>query len=122
MNCQRFNSFIISRTIEKAFSINKNERMFFLKRIIKLGMVFDENNAPDFGSIEEGRDGALTLLDYDKGKLNTVLTKAGLASYLSAGSRFSIEGGTNAIVADVPAVWRYHSGSDQWYEVIENED
>ena len=89
--------------------------------IIKLGMIFDENNVPDFGSIESGKDGTLTLLNADKAKLNSTLTRAGLASYLSDGSAFSIQGGTNAIIADVPAVWRYHALSDTWYEVIENE-
>ncbi|MBQ5824797.1 MAG: hypothetical protein IIW48_08325 [Clostridia bacterium] len=93
-----------------------------MSKIVFLGMVFDEDNAPDFGSIEEGADGFLTLLDEDKGKLNSLLTKAGTAEALAEGSHFSIPGGTCAVVADVPAVWRYHSGSDEWYEVIDNED
>lgn len=89
--------------------------------IIKLGMIFDDNNVPDFGSIERGQDGVLTLLNTDKAKLNSTLTRAGLASYLSDGAAFTIQGGTNAIIADIPAVWRYHALSDTWYEVIENE-
>lgn len=89
--------------------------------VIKLGMLFADNNVPDFGSIEMGVDGALTLLETDKSKLNSLLTRAGLASYLSAGEAFAIQGGTCAVIADEPAVWRYHSGTDTWYEVIENE-
>lgn len=92
-----------------------------MNKVIKLNMIFNEGNVPDFGSIEEGIDGSLTLLDADKGKLNTVLKKEVCNSYLVNGSHFSIQGGTNAVVADVPAVWRYHSKSDHWYEVIENE-
>lgn len=45
-------------------------------KTIKLGMVFEIGNAPDFGSIEAGQDGALTLLDEDVGKLNSALTRA----------------------------------------------
>ena len=92
-----------------------------MNKVIRLGMVFDENNVPDFGSIEEGRDGALTLLDADKGRLNSALTRAACMPYLGSGSLFSIEGGTCAVVADKPAVWRYHRLSDTWYEVVENE-
>ena len=95
--------------------------MIFLNKVIKLGMVFNEGSVPDFGSIEMGQDGALTLLDDDKSKLNSTLTRAGCTSYLADSSMFSIAGGTNAVVADAPAVWRYHSGSDTWYEVIEND-
>ena len=93
-----------------------------MSQIIKLDMVFDSTNVPDFGSIEFGADGALTLLAADVTKLNTALTRTACALKLVAGSLFSIPGGTNAIVADAPAVWRYHSGSDQWYEVIAHEE
>ena len=89
--------------------------------VVKLGMIFADNNVPQFGSIEEGTDGALTLLAADKSKLNSLLTRAGLASYLTAGEAFAIQGGTCAVIADEPAVWRYHALSDTWYEVIENE-
>ena len=85
--------------------------------VIKLGMVFADNNVPDFGSIETGIDGALTLLDTDKSKLNSLLTRSGLASYLADGN-FTIGGGTCAVIADKPAVWRYHSATDKWYEIL----
>lgn len=51
--------------------------MIFLNKIIKLNMIFNEGNVPDFGSIELGQDGVLTLLNTDKSKLNSVLTRAG---------------------------------------------
>lgn len=89
-----------------------------MNKIIKFDMVFDTSNMPDFGSIEQGADGALTLLAADVTKLNTALTRTVCAPKLVNGSLFSLAGGTNAIVADEPAVWRYHAGSDEWYEVI----
>ena len=85
--------------------------------VIKLGMVFADNNVPDFGSIETGVDGILTLLDADKSKLNSLLTRSGLASYLTNGN-FTIGGGTCAVIADKPAVWRYHLATDKWYEIL----
>jgi uncharacterized repeat protein (TIGR02543 family) len=87
-------------------------------KIVKLGMVFENGNAPDFGSIEAGQDGSLTLLDKDVGKLNSALTKAACLPMIAQGCTFSIPGGTNAVVADQPAVWRYHAESDRWYELI----
>lgn len=87
-------------------------------KIIKLGMVFEIGNVPDFGSIEAGQDGALTLLEEDVGKLNSALTRAACLPMLAQGCTFSIPGGTNAVVADQPAVWRYHAESDRWYELI----
>lgn len=85
---------------------------------VMLGMIFEENNVPDFGSIEQGQDGVLTLLNDDRSKLNSKLTRSFCTPYLSSGSKFSIKGGTTAIIADVPAVWRYHAGTDTWYEII----
>ena len=87
-------------------------------KIVKLGMVFENGNAPDFGSIEAGADGALTLKSADVGKLNSVLTKAAILPVLAQGALFNVAGGTNAVVVDAPAVWRYHAQSDRWYEVI----
>ena len=87
--------------------------------IIKFGMIFDSETAPDFGSIEKSQDGNFTLLNADKGKLNSALTRAVCAPLLQNGGLFSVPSGANAIIADVPAVWRYHAQSDTWYKIID---
>ena len=87
----------------------------------KLGMRFKEGQEPDFGSIESSGYGEFTLLDADKSKLNTALTRTACVPLLEKDQMFTVPSGANAIVADVPAVWRYHAGSDRWYEVISNE-
>ena len=93
-----------------------------MSKVIRFDMVFDSTDMPDFGSIEPGADGVLTLLAADVSKLNSALTRTVCTPKLAGGSSFSVSGGTNAIVADEPAVWRYHAGTDTWYEVIANED
>ena len=94
-----------------------------MNKIVKLGMTFDTANAPSFGSIEENPDypGEYTLLAADISKLNSLLTKSALSAYLANDSEFAVKPGANAIVADEPAVWRYHGKSDRWYEVISND-
>lgn len=91
-----------------------------MNRIIKLGMVFDENNSPDFGSIEMNPEypGEYTLLANDISKLNSVLTKSACTTYLESDAQFAVSSGSNAVVVDEPAVWRYHAGTDKWYEVV----
>ena len=86
---------------------------------VKLGMVFEDGKAPDFGSIEKNNSGEFTLLAADVEKLNTVLTRAVCTA---AGASFDVPSGANAIVADEPAVWRYHAQSDKWYEVIPKDE
>ena len=90
-----------------------------MAKVIKLGMIFDSSTAPDFGSIERSPEGDFTLLDADKTKLNTALKQSVCAPLLQDGSLFSVPSGAIAVVADVPAVWRYHAGTDTWYESID---
>lgn len=90
-----------------------------MSKVIKLGMVFESASAPDFGSIERSPEGEFTLLDDDKAKLNTALKKSVCAPLLQDGSLFSVQSGAIAVVVDEPAVWRYHAGTDTWYEIIE---
>lgn len=80
--------------------------------VSKLGMLFDEENIPDFGSIEKSGPREYTLLSADIDKLNHTLTRS------VCGSVFNVPSGANAVVVDKPEVWKYHSGSDKWYEVI----
>lgn len=92
------------------------------KTDVELWMIFKEDMAPDFGSIERGAEDELTLLDADKSKLNSALTSAACTPLLEDGEVFNIPSGCNAVVADEPAVWRYHAKSDTWYEVIPEEE
>ena len=94
-----------------------------MSKIIKLGMAFDSSNAPNFGSIEENPkyQGEYTLLAAHIAKLNNALTKTACTPYLSSAEDFAVTSGSNAVVADEPAVWRYHAGTDTWYEVISND-
>ena len=89
---------------------------------VKFGMIFKDGQKPDFGSIEKSGEREFTLLEADKSKLNSVLTRAACTPLLESGSVFDVPSGANAVVADKPAVWRYHALSDQWYEVIEYEE
>ena len=90
---------------------------------IILDMGFKDSASPDFGSIERSNFAELTLLEDDKTKLNSALTRTACASLLESGQLFNIPSGCNAVIADAPAVWRYHEKSDTWYEVIpEDED
>lgn len=87
-------------------------------------MNFKSGQEPDFGSIEMSeRFREFTLLAADIPKLNSTLTRANCVPKLENGSMFSVQSGCNAVVADAPAVWRYHAMSDTWYEIIpEDED
>lgn len=91
----------------------------------KLGMIFS-GNVPDFGSIEQTEGGDLLLLAADIPKLNSALTRAVCAPLLADGSVWSIPGGKVAIVAnwktaESAKAYIYHSGSDAWYEVVDND-
>ena len=60
-----------------------------MNKVIKLGMLFNEGNVPDFGSIEQDSgSGSLFLLAEDIPKLNSMLTKTSAVSYLQNGSVF----------------------------------
>lgn len=97
-----------------------------MNKVIILGMLFDESNAPDVGSIRLGRSGDYILLADDIPKLNSTLTRSHCASLLADGSFFNVPTGALAFVADWKTeasakVFMYEMTSDAWYEVVENE-
>ena len=98
-----------------------------MNKVIKLGMLFNEGNVPDFGSIEQdSSSGSLFLLAEDIPKLNSMLTKTASASYLQNGSVFTFDTGDKAYIIDwlseeTGSMYVYHSGTDHWYEAIPNE-
>ena len=98
-----------------------------MNKVIKLGMLFNEGNVPDFGSIEQdSNSGSLFLLAEDIPKLNSMLTKTSAVSYLQNGSVFTFDTGDKAYIIDwlseeTGSVYVYHSGTDHWYEAIPNE-
>lgn len=97
-----------------------------MSNIIKLGMVFDENNVPDFGSINQSASGEYTLLASDIPNLNSALTSAVCTPLLTSGITFNVPTGALAFVANWKAansakVYMYEKSSDTWYEVVEND-
>ncbi len=79
-----------------------------------LKMNFDENNVPDVGSIAFDRYGEnLHLAGVDVDKLNTVLTRANIATY---GAEFYFQSGDVAIVDDTQRAFVYNSTLDEWTE------
>ena len=97
-----------------------------MNKVILLGMVFNETDAPDFGSIRQSESGEYVLLADDIPKLNSTLTRSHCASLLADGSLFNVPSGALAFVADWKTeesakVYMYEMTSDEWYEVVENE-
>ena len=97
-----------------------------MNKVIILGMLFDESNAPDVGSIRLGRSGDYILLADDIPKLNSTLTRSHCASLLADGSFFNVPTGALAFVADWKTegsakVYMYEATSDTWYEVVGND-
>ena len=97
-----------------------------MNKVIVLGMLFNENNAPDVGSIRLSRSGDYILLADDIPKLNSTLTRSHCAPLLANGSLFNVLSGALAFVADWKTeesakVFMYEMTSDEWYEVVENE-
>ena len=98
-----------------------------MKKVIKLGMLFNEGDVPDFGTIEQdSRSGSLILLAEDIPKLNSMLTRTAAESYLVNGSSFPFCSGTRACVIDwltegTGSIYVYHNNTDHWYEIIPNE-
>lgn len=98
-----------------------------MNKVIKLGMLFNEGDVPDFGSIEQDSiSGSLFLLSEDIPKLNSMLTKTAAASYLVNGSSFPFHTGDRAYIIDwlteeTGAMYIYHGSTDHWYEMIPNE-
>lgn len=80
-----------------------------MSKIIKLGMLFDEITAPDFGDIVRSASGELTLTNSSLSKLTDNLTAA------VCGAAFNISAGTEAWVIDTGDVLAYHP--DTWHYV-----
>ncbi len=79
-----------------------------------LNMNFNENNVPDVGSIAFDRyKEHLHLAGVDVDKLNTVLTRANIATY---GAEFYFMSGDVAIVDDTQRAFVYNSTLDKWTE------
>lgn len=78
--------------------------------VVKLRMVFDDNNVPDFGDIT-----------YDKNS-NLVLTNSSVIKLITnvvqdvCGHAFNVPVGTKAFVVDTGAVFIYHA-NDRWYNI-----
>lgn len=97
-----------------------------MSKIIKLGMAFDEDSAPDFGSITMTKGGDYLLLADDISKLNSALIKTVCKPLLVGGSMFNVSPGAIAFVADwktagAAKAYIYECTSDTWYEFIEGE-
>ena len=92
-----------------------------MNKAIRLGMIFNENNIPEFGSIQKSvyDENTYYLLNNDIQKLNTLLTADALQPYLDENQKFSVVTGASAIVIDseTPTVYTYHSQTDRWYEM-----
>lgn len=80
-----------------------------MNKIIKLGMLFDESSAPDFGDIERVNARELSLTSDSLPKLTDNVTRA------VCGAAFDIQTGTQALVVDTGAVLVYHP--DAWHYV-----
>jgi hypothetical protein len=79
-----------------------------------LKMNFDENSVPDVGSIAFDRyKEHLHLVGADMDKLNSVLTRANIATY---GAEFYFQSGDVAIVDDTQRAFVYNSTLDEWTE------
>ena len=98
-----------------------------MNKINKFGMLFNEGNVPDFGSIEPAPSGHnVILLSDDITKINSTLTAAVCGPYLADNSGFSFHTGDTAFIidwltAETASMYMYHSDTDSWYEVIPNE-
>lgn len=81
-----------------------------------LGMNFDENNVPDFGSIAFDRsEKNVVLCSDDIDKLNSTLTREVCIGTYSAGT-FFFRSGDLAYVPDTKQLFMYEATTDEWYE------
>jgi len=93
-----------------------------MNKVIKAGMLFNEENAPDFGSIEKNpKNDIFYLCACDIPKLNSVLTKENIESFLPQNETFDICTGSMAFAVNhheenSGKIYTYHSGTDHWYE------
>ena len=84
--------------------------------IVKLGMSFQNDSCPDFGSMEmDKQNEILHLIGTDVDKLNNLLTRSVCVGTYHA-DIFSFQSGDVAIVDDVQRAFVYNSTSDGWYE------
>lgn len=67
-----------------------------MSKVMKIGMPFEENNIPDFGSIERGEDDHLYLAAADIPKLNAACTLAGCTPFLASTDDFVFRTGDEA--------------------------
>ena len=94
-----------------------------MNKEIKLGIVYNEGEGPDFGTIQQqvSNPNNLYLLARDIPKLNGMLTRATSAAYLPEGQSFNFYTGALAYVVDYKTagsgkIYMYHRGKDHWYE------
>lgn len=94
-----------------------------MNKEIRLGIMYNEGEAPDFGSILQNpfHPNILYLLAEDIPKLNGMLTRTAAESYLPKGISFNFHTGALAFVVDHKAagtgkIYAYHRGKDHWYE------
>ena len=98
-----------------------------MSKTIKLGMLFESDNVPNFGSIERNPlSNSIFLIAEDIPKLNTTLTETACSPYLADNSKFNFHTGDTAYIVDwitaqTGPVYIYHSTTDQGYEMIPNE-
>ena len=97
-----------------------------MSKVIRLGMMFEENGAPDFGSISRIERGEFVLLAEDIDELNSTLTKDNCEPLLCENEAFDVPSGALAFVADwktegTARVYIYEASSDTWYEFVEGE-
>ena len=94
-----------------------------MNKEIKLGIMYNEGEGPDFGTIQQHvlNPNNLYLLARDIPKLNGMLTRATSAAYLPEGQSFNFYTGALAYVVDYKTagsgkIYMYHRGKDYWYE------
>lgn len=94
-----------------------------MNKVSRLGMLFNEGNVPDFGSIQmkSNDTNIYYLLAQDIPKLNGMLTKAAAISYLIENETLDICNGAMAFIVDYKTagtskIYAYHRGRDHWYE------
>lgn len=94
-----------------------------MNKVSKLGMLFNEGNVPDFGSIQmkSNNTDIYYLSAQDIPKLNDMLTKEAAASYLTENETLDICSGALAFVVDHQTansgkIYVYHREQDHWYE------
>ncbi len=118
---------LIKSMVRPSSKTNFKGEKLSMNKIIKLGMLFNEGNVPDFGSIEQDSSSRiLFLLSEDIPKLNSMLTKTAAQSYLENGSSFPFHTGDRACIIDwltegTGSMYVYHGNTDHWYEIIPNE-